>query len=83
MQSGRFSQSPAFLSRTAKEGDEKYPPPPQSHTVCIDCTFSLGRGEGGGGQREGRRAAVHKYCSFVHGGNRGGGHEREISNAGR
>ena len=24
MQSGRFSQSPAFLSRTAKEWDEKY-----------------------------------------------------------
>jgi hypothetical protein len=30
-------------------------------------TFSLGRG--GGGQREDRGATVHKYSSFVHGGN--------------
>ncbi len=22
-----------------------HPPPPQTHTVCIYCTFSLGRGE--------------------------------------
>ncbi len=43
------------------------PPPPQTHTVCINCTFSLGRG--GGGQREDREATVHKYSSFVHGGN--------------
>jgi hypothetical protein len=32
-------------------------------------TFSLGRGEGGGGQREERGVSVHKYSSFVHGGN--------------
>jgi hypothetical protein len=49
------------------------PSPPQTHTVCImlQCiysTFSLGRG-GGGGQREDRGATVHKYSSFVHGGN--------------
>jgi hypothetical protein len=25
--------------------------------------------EGGGGQREGKGATVHKYSSFVHGGN--------------
>jgi hypothetical protein len=39
------------------------PPPPQPHTLCIYCTFSLGRREcgGGGGQREGRGATVHKY----------------------
>ncbi len=34
---------------------------------CINSTFSLGRG--GGGQREDRGATVHKYSSFVHGGN--------------
>jgi hypothetical protein len=34
------------------------PPPPQPHTVCTHCTFTLGRG--GGGQREGRGAIVHK-----------------------
>jgi hypothetical protein len=42
------------------------PPPPQLHTVCIYCTFSLRRG---GGQREGTGTTVHKYSSFVHGGN--------------
>jgi hypothetical protein len=42
------------------------PPPPHRYTVCIYCTFSVGRG---GGQKEGRVAAVHKYSSFVHGGN--------------
>ncbi len=46
------------------------PPPPQPYTVCIYCTVSLGRGRGGeGGQREDRGATVHKYSSFVHGGN--------------
>ncbi len=31
----------------------QHPPPPQPHTVCIYCTFILGRGEGrGGGVRE-------------------------------
>jgi hypothetical protein len=44
------------------------PPPTQQHTVCIYCTFSLGR-VGGGGQKEGRGETVHKYSSFVHGGN--------------
>ncbi len=38
------------------------PHPPQQLTVCIYCTFSLGKG---GGQREGREATVHKYSSFV------------------
>jgi hypothetical protein len=32
------------------------PPPPQPHTVCI----YFGKGERGGGQREGRKATVHK-----------------------
>ncbi len=43
-------------------------PSPQTHAVCIYCKFSLGR-EGGGGQRECRGATVHKYNSFIHGGN--------------
>ncbi len=34
------------------------PHPPQPHTVCVYCTFSLGRE---GGQREGRGATVLKY----------------------
>jgi hypothetical protein len=49
--------------------DLRPPPPPQPHTVCVYCTFTLGRGDGGGGQRECRGAIVHKYSSFVHGGN--------------
>ncbi len=50
-------------------------PPPQIHTVCIlytvQCTCSLGRGEGGrrSERRYSRGATVHKYSSFVHGGN--------------
>jgi hypothetical protein len=46
-----------------------FPPhPPHPHTVCIYCTFRLGRGKGGGGGgglREGRGATVNKYSSFV------------------
>jgi hypothetical protein len=42
-------------------------PPPLRHSLCINSTFSLGRG--GGGQREDRGATVQKYSSFVHGGN--------------
>ncbi len=39
------------------------PPPPQSHTVCIlYCT--LGRGEGGGGQREGK-VEGQQYTSTI------------------
>jgi hypothetical protein len=45
------------------------PLPPQSNTVCIFCTL----GRGGGGRRSERRysrgATVHKYSSFIHGGN--------------
>jgi hypothetical protein len=44
---------------------------PGSQFMCapysIYCTFSFGRG--GGGQREDRGATVHKYSSFVQGGN--------------
>jgi hypothetical protein len=40
-----------------------------SPTVCIHRSSSLGWGEEGGGQREDRGATVHKYSSFVHGGN--------------
>jgi hypothetical protein len=45
----------------------QFTPHPQSLTVCINSTFSLGRG--GGGHREERGAKVHKYSSFFHGGN--------------
>ncbi len=44
------------------------PPPPPTATHClvfICCTFTLG----GGDQREGRGATVHKRGSFIHGGN--------------
>ncbi len=41
------------------------PPPPQPQFVCIYCTFNLGRG----GSNKGRGATVHKYSSFVQGGN--------------
>jgi hypothetical protein len=36
------------------------PHPPQSHSFCMYCMFTLGRGKGGGGQREGRGATGHK-----------------------
>ncbi len=42
-----------------------HPPPPQTHTVCIYCTFCLGRGGGGGVHIEDRGATVHKYSAFV------------------
>jgi hypothetical protein len=49
----------------------QHPPTPQPHTlsVYVYCTFTLGRGGGEGGQREGRGATVHKYSFFVHGDN--------------
>jgi hypothetical protein len=43
-----------------------HPPPPQTHIVCIYCTFSLERGGG----KVSRGATAHKYSSFIHGGNR-------------
>jgi hypothetical protein len=59
-------QSVKFLQYGLHSTIHLPPPPPQTHTVCINCTFRLGRG--GGGQREDRRATVHKYSLFVHGG---------------
>ncbi len=50
----------------------QHPPPPQSHTLSVyivHLVWEGGRGEAEGGQREGRGATVHNYCSFVHGGN--------------
>ncbi len=72
-ESGQKQSVKLLLCSTAQFTIPPPPPPPATHTVCIDCTFCLGRGERGGGQgggqREGRGATVHKYCSFVHGGN--------------
>jgi hypothetical protein len=46
-------------------------PPPQPHTLSVyTCTVHLLWEEGGGGsQREGRWATIHKYSSFANGGN--------------
>ncbi len=48
------------------------PPPTHSHTLSVsNVHFVWEGGEGGGGQREGRGAtvhkSVHKYSSFIHG----------------
>jgi len=53
----------------------QHPPPHKSHTVCKYILYigKGGRGEGGGVRSErrySRGAIVHKYSSFVHGGNR-------------
>jgi hypothetical protein len=46
------------------------PPPPDTHCLFILYIYSsLGRGGGGRLKREDRGATVHKYSSFVHGGN--------------
>ncbi len=54
-------QSVKFLQNMIYTAQFTPHPPPQTLTVCIDSTFSLGRG--GGGQREDRGATVHKYSS--------------------
>ncbi len=46
--------------------------PPQPHMsvyTVLYVYFGKGGGGYGGGQREGRGATIHKYCSFVYGGN--------------
>jgi hypothetical protein len=59
------------------------PPSPHSHTLSVytvqKSTFSLGRG---GGQREGRVATVHKYSSFVNGGNSSQAGSKNINHGG-
>jgi hypothetical protein len=46
----------------------QHPPPPHSHTLSVYTVHLVWEGgEGGGGQREGRGATVHKYSSFVNG----------------
>ncbi len=45
------------------------PLPPQSHTVCIFCSLGRGGGRRRSERRNSRGATVHKYSSFVHGGN--------------
>jgi hypothetical protein len=50
----------------------QFTPPPLRHTHCLYKLYStvhLVWERGGGGQREDRGATVHKYSSFVHGGN--------------
>ncbi len=59
-------QSVKLLQNMVYKDNSTPPPPPQPHTVCINCTFSFVRG---GSHKEGRGATVHKYRSFVHGGN--------------
>ncbi len=46
----------------------QHPHPSHTHCPYIQCTFSLGRG-GRSERRYSRGATVHKYCSFIHGGN--------------
>jgi hypothetical protein len=48
----------------------EHPPPthPHSHTLSVYIVHLVWEG-GGGVQREGKGATVHKYSSFVHGGN--------------
>ncbi len=43
-QSVKFLQNMVYTAQ--------FNPPPQTHTVCINCTFSLGRGGGGEEVRE-------------------------------
>ncbi len=50
-------------------GKIQHPPPPHSHTLSVYIVHLVLEGGEGGGQREGRGATVHKYRSFVHGGN--------------
>jgi len=58
-------QSVKLLESMVYNTTQQPPPSPTvTHTVCIYCTFSLGREVGG--QREGRGATMHKYSSFVH-----------------
>jgi hypothetical protein len=42
------------------------PHPPQSHTVCVYCTFSLGRGRGGEVREKVEGATVHKLGRKYH-----------------
>jgi hypothetical protein len=65
-QSVKFLQNMVYTAQFTPSS-----PLPQTHTVYINCTFSLGRGERRrrSERRYCRGATVHKYSSFVHGGN--------------
>ncbi len=56
-------QSVKFLQNMVYSTIHPSPPPPQTHTVCIYCTLSLGTGEGGGEFRE--KMERHQYASTV------------------
>ncbi len=45
------------------------PPPPTKATHCLYTAHLVWEGGRGGGKREGRWVTVHKYSSFVYGGN--------------
>ncbi len=54
-----------ILQKNMVSNRVQHPPPPPSHTVCIYCNLTQGRGEGGGSwaREKVRGATVHKAGS--------------------
>ncbi len=55
-------QSVKFLQKMVYTA--QFTPPPQIHTVCINCTFSLGRG--GEGEEVREKMEGQQYTSQFH-----------------